>query len=165
MAGWRALVDLLRPGGLMMIGLYSELARWPVVEARRVIAERGHTPTLAGIRRFRADLRAGGEARLRQTLEQSVDFYSASGCRDLLFHVQEHRYTVPMIESAVRALGLEFIGFELHDATVLARYRERFRDDPGASTLAHWDAFEHEHPETFAESYKFWLRKPDRGIE
>ena len=29
MAGWRVLVDLLKPGGLMKIGLYSELARQP----------------------------------------------------------------------------------------------------------------------------------------
>ncbi|MBL8540875.1 MAG: tetratricopeptide repeat protein [Betaproteobacteria bacterium] len=101
MAGWRVLADLVKPGGLMMIGLYSERARWPVVEARRIIAERGYPPTLAGIRQFRADLRACGDARLRQALEQSVDFYSASGCRDLLFHVQEHRYTAPLIEASV----------------------------------------------------------------
>jgi hypothetical protein len=136
-----------------------------VVEARRLIAERGYPPTLAGIRQFRADLRASGDSALRGALEQSVDFYSASGCRDLLFHVQEHRYTAPMIEAAVCALGLEFVGFELHDATVLARYRERFPHDSGAASFAHWNAFEHEYPDTFAESYKFWLRKPDRGIE
>ena len=165
MAGWRVLAALVKPGGLMMIGLYSEIARRPVVEARQLIAERGYPATLAGIRRFRADLRASGDPLLRRALEQSVDFYSASGCRDLLFHVQEHRYTLPLIEASVRALGLEFIGFELHDATVLARYRERFPDDPGAASFANWDAFEHEHPDTFAESYKFWLRRPLEGIE
>ena len=30
MAGWRVLVNLLNPGGLMRIGLYSELARQPI---------------------------------------------------------------------------------------------------------------------------------------
>lgn len=99
---------------------------------------------------------------LRGALEQSVDFYSASGCRDLLFHVQEHRYTMPQIETSLRALDLEFIGLELHDATVLDRYRARFPDDPGATSFTNWDSFEREHPDTFAESYKFWLRKPLR---
>ena len=70
----------------------------------------------------------------------------------------ENCYTLPLIEASVRALGLEFIGFELHDATVLARYRARFQDDPVAGSFSHWDAFEREHPDTFAESYKFWLR-------
>ena len=27
-AGWRVLLSLLRPGGFMRIGLYSEIARW-----------------------------------------------------------------------------------------------------------------------------------------
>jgi tetratricopeptide (TPR) repeat protein/SAM-dependent methyltransferase len=162
MAGWRVLAALVKRGGLMMIGLYSEIARKPVVEARRIIAERGYPATLEGVRRFRADLRASGDTVLRGALEQSVDFYSASGCRDLLFHVQEHRYTMPQIETSVRALDLEFIGLELHDATVLARYRARFPDDPGATSFTNWDKFEREHPDTFAESYKFWLRKPLR---
>jgi hypothetical protein len=65
MAGWRVLADLVRAGGLMMIGLYSEIARWPVVEARRLIAARGYPVTLAGIRRFRADLRAADDPVLR----------------------------------------------------------------------------------------------------
>jgi hypothetical protein len=60
----------------------------------------------------------------------------------------------------VRALGFEFIGFELHDATVLAAYRTRFPEDPTVVSLANWDAFERDHPATFADSYKFWLRKP-----
>ena len=34
-AGWRALLSLLRPGGIMQVGLYSELARKNVVAAAR----------------------------------------------------------------------------------------------------------------------------------
>jgi hypothetical protein len=83
MSGWRVLADLVKPGGLMMIGLYSEIVRQSVVEARRIIAERGYPATLEGIRRFRADLRATRDP-VCEALEQNVDFYSASGCRDLL---------------------------------------------------------------------------------
>ena len=161
-AGWRLLANLLKPGGLMMIGLYSEIARKPVVEARRLITERGYPATLAGIRRFRGDLRHS-DSTLRTALEQSVDFYSASGCRDLLFHIEEHRFTLPQIETSVLALGLEFVGFELHDATVLTGYRARFPEDATARSLANWDTFEREQPDTFSEAYKFWLRKPGRA--
>ena len=34
-AGWRVLTDCLKPGGLMKIGLYSELAREHIVEIRQ----------------------------------------------------------------------------------------------------------------------------------
>ena len=55
-AGWRVLLSLLRPGGVMHIGLYSELARQDVVRARAFIAERGYGQTADDIRRCRQDL-------------------------------------------------------------------------------------------------------------
>jgi SAM-dependent methyltransferase len=39
--GWRVLLALLRPGGFMHVGLYSELARADIRAARAFIAERG----------------------------------------------------------------------------------------------------------------------------
>jgi 2-polyprenyl-3-methyl-5-hydroxy-6-metoxy-1,4-benzoquinol methylase len=54
MAGWRVLVDLLRPGGLMKIGLYSELARQHIVKARKEIASLGLGTSATEIRNFRA---------------------------------------------------------------------------------------------------------------
>ena len=41
MAGWKVLVDCLRDGGLMKIGLYSELARQSVVAMRLEISQSG----------------------------------------------------------------------------------------------------------------------------
>ena len=40
------------------------------------------------------------------------DFYSLSELRDLLFHVQEHRFTIPLIKDHLNKLGLKFCGFE-----------------------------------------------------
>src|SRR3569833_3462842 len=39
-AGRRALLSVLRPGGFMQLGLYSEMARRPVMAARALIKER-----------------------------------------------------------------------------------------------------------------------------
>ena len=44
-AGWRTLLSLLRPGGFMYLGFYSELARRHVVKAREFIAARGYSST------------------------------------------------------------------------------------------------------------------------
>ena len=41
-----------------------------------------------------------------------ADFYSLSGCRDLLFHVQEHRLNLPEIAAFIADAGLAFLGFD-----------------------------------------------------
>ena len=45
------------------------------------------------------------------------DFYSTSECRDLLFHVQEHRMTLPQIKAFLAAQDLQFLGFEIDRGT------------------------------------------------
>jgi SAM-dependent methyltransferase len=157
-AGWLVLVSLLRPGGFMAIGLYSEIARADIVAARTFIAERGYQSTAADIRRCRQELVAlDGGARFRHVVA-SVDFFSTSGCRDLLFHVQEHRLTIPQIADFVAENGLAFVGFEL-DHFTLQRYLARFPNDKSMTDLACWDEFEHEQPRTFAGMYQFWVQK------
>jgi len=158
LAGWRILCSLLRSGAVMRIGLYSEIARRRIVRARAFIAEQGFRPTADGVRRCRAAIRACGDE-LAAGIVASEDFYSLSGCRDLLFHVQEHRFTLPQIALALDQLGLTFIGFELSDPSAAARYRRQFPGDPAASNLDNWHRFELDYPHTFARMYQFWVRK------
>src|SRR5439155_9703678 len=142
-AGWRVLLELLRPAAFMRIGLYSELGRRDVVAARQFIAESGTGATADDIRRCRHELLAavGGVARYH-------DFFSTSECRDLLWHVQEHRLSIPQIQSFLVAHGLTFIGFE-RDARAVRAYRARFPDDRSMTNLDCWHAFERETPDAF----------------
>src|SRR5262249_29617866 len=48
-SAWRTLLKLLRSGGLMKLGLYSEVARSDIIAARAFIAERGYRPQLEDI--------------------------------------------------------------------------------------------------------------------
>jgi SAM-dependent methyltransferase len=149
--GWRVLASLRKPGGRMRIGLYSEAGRREVVRARELIVQHGFTPDRPGIRAARAQIRK--DPRLAQ-LARNEDFYSMSGCRDLLFHVHEQRFTLLEIESMVSRLGLRFLGFELPDSgATLARYRARFSED----SLHNWHKFEQEFPDTFSRMYQFWV--------
>ncbi len=157
-AGWRVLLSLLRPGGFMTLGFYSEIARRPLIEARELIAARAFTGTPADIRRFRQEALVSASPDL-QRLRDAQDFYSTSECRDLLFHVQEHRLTLGHIESFLGECGLQFLGFEL-DQLVLQEYRARFSDDPSATNLGNWARFEADNPHTFANMYNFWIQKP-----
>jgi tetratricopeptide (TPR) repeat protein/SAM-dependent methyltransferase len=161
-AGWRTLLSRLRPGGFMALGFYSELARKHVVNAREYIAARGYASTHEEIRRFRQDLTAGGAGVDLQWLSEVPDFYSTSECRDLLFHVQEHRLTLGQIEAFLAEVGLHFIGFEL-DPHAIHRYRERFASDRSGTNLRNWAQFEAENPDTFVGMYRFWIQKPNRN--
>jgi len=154
-AGWRILLDLLRPGGFMHIGLYSELGRRDVVAARAFIAERGYASTAADIRRCRQDLL---ETPLR-SVARFHDFFSTSECRDLLFHVQESRMTIPAIKAFIAGHGLRFIGFEF-DAPALQQYRKLFAEAGWSmSDLDRWHAVETKYPDTFSGMYQLWLQK------
>jgi Tfp pilus assembly protein PilF/SAM-dependent methyltransferase len=160
LAGWRILASLLKRGGVMKIALYSELGRRSVVAARELVARHGLRADREGVRAARELVLAQPEASPVQPLVHSPDLYSASGVRDLLLHVQEHRFTTAALADAIRALGLDFLGFECADARVLSAYRERFPDDPTAVSLERWGQFEAEHPHTFAGMYQFWVGAP-----
>lgn len=158
LAGLGVLAGLLRPHGAMKIGLYSERARTAIVAARRFAADRGYAGDTAGIRRFRQDVFALSDGHPVKTLAGSLDFYSTSACRDLVFNVQEHRHTLPQIAGWLEALNLEFLGFQLEDPSVAGAYRARFPEDPAMVDLARWDRFEAEFPHLFGELYQFWVR-------
>ncbi len=160
-AGWRILIDLLRPGGLMKIGLYSELAREDVVACRKLISDKEYSASTEDIRRCRQDivsLSAEGNDVLSRIFSKN-DFFSMSECRDLLFHVQEHRFTLPQLEEALTELELEFLGFEMREQSALTAFRKHNPQDTDLTSLQLWHQFELENPDTFSNMYQFWCRK------
>lgn len=159
MEGWRTLVAMLRPNALMRLGFYSELARQHVVAGRRYIAERGYGSSPADIRQCRQDIiELAQQDRMFRRLSTTRDFSSTSSCRDLLFHVQEHRFTLPQIAGALEELDLQFVGFALEPEVVRA-YQLRFPDDQDMRGLDSWHVFEQEYPDTFVAMYQFWVQK------
>src|SRR5262249_41926516 len=140
-SGWRTLIPLLRPNGFMHISLYSEIARRDVVAARTMIAQRGYGPTVEDIRAFRQEIMALKRGEPLSWVTGFRDFYTTSECRDLLFHVQEHRMTIPVIKAFLEENGLRFLGFDL-PLRVRQQYAARFPADKAMIDLDQWDAFE-----------------------
>jgi SAM-dependent methyltransferase len=157
LAAWRRLVALLRPGGVMNVGLYSERGRADVVRARALVAAHGFEATADGIRECRAPMLSSDDPLLAAACRRT-DFYSLSGCRDLLFHVEEHRLSLPEIAAFIGDTGLAFLGFDA-DAALLGRYAARFPEDGTKTDLGRWHQFETEYPDTFAAMYQFWVQK------
>lgn len=154
--GWRALSDLLVDNGLMSIGLYSKAGRAGLEPMREMVRREGLIPDADSIRAFRNHILAGryGNHRI-----YSPDFYSTSGCRDLLFHFVEHKYTPLELDGMIRELNLNFIGFTFTDARIMSLYRGHFPQDRDMTNLVLWEQFEEMYPNTFAKMYQFWCQK------
>jgi len=152
---WRLLLKLLQPEGFMHVCLYSELGRQDVVAARTWIAERELEPSPANIRRCRQDLL---ETPLR-SLTRFNDYFGMSECRDLLFHVQEHRTTIPAIKAFLAENKLRFLGFAF-DHNGLQKYQTLFADNRWSMTdLDRWHEVETKYPDTFSGMYQLWAQK------
>ena len=156
-AGWRALVNLLKPGGLMGIGLYSEFARQHVVEIRKEIASLGVGTSATEIRKFRQSI-AESYDKNHQLLIKSSDFFSMSTLRDLVFHIQEHRFTLLEIKDCLEKLGLKFCGFGNKD--IISNFRKFHSKEADIYDLELWHQFEENSPLTFCGMYQFWCQKP-----
>jgi 2-polyprenyl-3-methyl-5-hydroxy-6-metoxy-1,4-benzoquinol methylase/tetratricopeptide (TPR) repeat protein len=158
-AGWQVLLSILRPGGFMRIGLYSKLARQDIAAARALIAQRRYGPSAENVRRCRLELAGFGNSAPPSKVVNWLDFFSTSPCRDLLFHTQEHQFTLPEIDDFLRENQLEFLGFDLPGGA-LQNFRQRFPNHGTMTDLALWHTFEVENPSLFTGMYQFWIRKP-----
>jgi len=158
-AGLAVLTGLLRPGGVINLGLYSELARNWIVAARARIAELGLSPSAENITAFRRAIVEGRELP-GNNLGDFSDFYDLDSCRDLIFHVQEHRFTIPLLKAFLARQSLRFIGFFFATDGVPQRFAEMFPGAAAAADLDCWQAFEEANPTTFQSMYQFWCQKP-----
>lgn len=154
--GIAALVGKLHEDGLLKIGLYSQMAREPVVYARARIVSLGPTAGADDIRRFRKTVLAAPENDPLRRILDFGDFYTLSNCRDLLFHVHEQHVTIAAIRSLLAGAALRFIGFETMDATLADAYRRRFPEDQAMDDLCHWETVEALNPGAFAGLYQCW---------
>lgn len=158
-AGLEVLTGLLRPGGLMNIGLYSARARRDISAVRQHYGNLIAAPNKDIIRRVRREIiDMPADSPIRRITRMN-DFYSLSDCRDLLFHVQEHCFTLPQIQALLEKHKLNFIGFEFPNPKAKSLYRTESPDDPALTDLEHWDRFEQRHPDTFEGMYVFWCQK------
>ncbi len=155
LAGWRQLITRLRSGGVMQISLYSELARQDIVRCRDWIEEMGFDSSSSGIRTFRKRVTELDDDDPIKEITRRKDFYSLSHCRDLVFHVQEHRFTFPRLKQTLDALDLQLIGM-VAPPWVQRRYHEMFPSDQAGRNFENWEILEQENPKAFWGMYTLW---------
>ena len=157
-AGLQALAGVLAPTGVMRLGLYSERARALVRLAHEEIARLGLTASADDIRAFRRHVLDLPKAAPLAELAESEDFWSLSGCRDLLFHVREHRYTPPQLGELLASAGLTLIAFEAPPEAE-QRFSQMFGAEADRLDLSLWDRLERDHPDLFAGMYHLWAQR------
>lgn len=161
--GWGALKKVLANDGVMQIGLYSETARQSVIALRDAIAQLQLSDEGTDIRLLRDLVLMGKLGDAGVSISKIPDFYSLSACRDLLFHVQEHRFLLSQIAQCLKTLELRFLSFHGMRPALKAAYEQRYPDDTQAFNLDNWADFENEQPATFTElmnleMFSFWCQ-------
>ena len=153
--GANILTNCLKKGGLLRLGLYSEIARRHIVNIRNTIKNLNLQSNVSSMKSFRKIL-IESEDQNYEDIKKSADFYSLSTFRDLLFHVQEHRFSLIEIKEMLFNLGLEFCGFE--DQKLILDFQKYFHADDQYD-LNKWDIYEKENPNSFMNMYQFWCQK------
>ena len=154
--GWSKLLSCLKPDGFMKIALYSEVARQSVVLCRNWIVERGIASTPDGIRDFRQAIMEMDAANPLKDIMNWTDFYSMSMCRDLVFHVQEQRVTLPWIKSVLDDLSLCCLSMRISNPIFKREYLSMYPGDNGIKNLDSLHEYEKHNPATFRDMYQFW---------
>ena len=140
----------------MKIGLYSGLGRRHIAMTREEISLQKVGTSEADIRQFRQSL-IESHHKHHKSLTISLDFFSLSTFRDLVLHVQEHRFTIPQIQDCLDQLGLKFCGFE--SQSIVNKFKRSFGEESNTCDLSLWHQYEESQPTTFAGMYQFWCQK------
>ena len=90
-----------------------------------------------------------------------ADFYSLSGCRDLLYHSNETQFSIPEITKILGKLNLKFLGFANLPEPVITNFRTKFVSNDDYYNLKKWEIFEQGQPDTFMAMYQFWCQAID----
>ncbi len=160
--GVAALVEVLRPGGHLLLSIYSRHFRDLLQPAMRIAhaAAGGSATPREQVQAARAAVLAGRRTIPHADLVMTMqDFFLTSDCRDLLLHPVEHPMTVQEMVAGAARFGLQPLGLFL--ANPFWRLRaEQYRQAAGlAPGVAAWAGFEADQPAAFDNMINLLLAK------
>ncbi|MGW8464865.1 methyltransferase domain-containing protein [Pseudomonas sp. CLCA07] len=160
--GCQAILSALENGGIAKIGLYSTYARTPIAELANLASKNEILYTPSNLERIRDLSIQNYKYKRISEIVNSQDFFSRSGCMDLLFNPLEKTFTTRDIHSLIRTLNCEFAGFEKEGQNKSPAFRKFNEHSNLDSLFSAWELFENFNPNFFSEMYLFWL-KPIRN--
>jgi len=158
--GLKILLNCLKDGGYIKLGLYSEIARKGLSAVYKIIKENNLDSSLESIRTLRNMVFNKLDDPQMRWIASFNDFYTTSMAIDLTMHKQELRITIPKIKRMLKKFNLRFIGFEFNNfSPQKQKYKASYPEDPTCTNLDNWQEFEVKHPETFKSMYQFTIQK------
>ncbi len=156
--GLAVLSECLSTGGQLRLAVYSNSGRRWIRPALALRDRLGMQANLSGIRGLRGAIANLSEGDPARGVISTADYYFTSACRDLLFHVQEHRYDLPDLAKMFARQGLELVRLSV-PATAEVLFRELFPAGDPARDLDLWGEVESQRDSLFGSMYQFTLRK------
>eukprot|EP00747_Dinoflagellata_sp_TGD_P160840 gnl/TRDRNA2_/TRDRNA2_178024_c4_seq3.p1 gnl/TRDRNA2_/TRDRNA2_178024_c4~~gnl/TRDRNA2_/TRDRNA2_178024_c4_seq3.p1 ORF type:complete len:1169 (-),score=271.28 gnl/TRDRNA2_/TRDRNA2_178024_c4_seq3:357-3863(-) len=163
--GWTQLNELLRPGGVMFVSLYSKLARSKHVDACRTFGEENgyDGSNIDSLRQFRRDLMReadDGTSWARRVVEDQ-DFSYLSGIRTFCLHVIESQFSMLEIADMLKQVKMKWLRLgELSPRALQFKFSDHYGfnfTDKNAKPEV-WDEFEERYTYAFAGMYKFFVQ-------
>ena len=156
--GLDSLVRVLKPDGIMQIALYSKNARSEIEWTRKYIERRKLSVSVKNMKLFRDKILASKNKNFI-SLRKSVDFYSLSNFRDLIFNYKEHTFNLHQIKELLDKKKLNFLNFNSIDSDVMKVFKIHYPDANNENRIELWSKFELSHPKIFFGMYNFWAKK------
>jgi len=154
--GLKSLVNILKEGGLINIGLYSKYARHHISNIRQDIKSKDILSSNTEIKNYRNYIfNSNHQDNIK--IRNSKNFYSTSETRDLLFHVQEHQFDLIEIKDYLKKLNLFFCGFD--NLNIKNKFKSFVNSKESIYDLLKWNEFEREFPDSFDGMYQFYCQK------
>ncbi len=157
-AGLRSLAGVLKRGGRIEIGIYTESGRKDVVAGIALRDAAGLAATPHDIRMFRQEVIALPDDHPAKRLTQHQDFYSLAEVRDLVFNVVEHRFTFGRAKAMIADAGLR-VTYVAAAPWVREEFRRRFSAADSECDLDAWATVDESVPDAFGSMYGFVLTK------
>ena len=153
--GLSSLLNILKEGGMIFLGLYSSSARKNIQNYRKEFLQNKDNINFNNIKKIRETIIQRNSPQ-DKNLFHSEDFYSTSEFRDLICHVQERTFDINEIIKILDRNNLKFCGFE--NSILINRFKQHDSKND-IFNLYHWNNFEINNPLSFAGMYQFWCQK------
>ena len=155
--GLRSLLNVLNDDGLLYIGLYSKIARIEIHWVRQYIKKHLIEVSESNMIKLRKKMLKSSNINFKE-ITRSIDFFSFSRFRDLVFNFQEHNFDIFELKNIFKKYKLTFLGFDRVNNAIMERFKKRFPYENSEYDLNCWNEFEKDNPKTFASMYNIWLK-------
>ena len=157
-AGWRALLGRLRPDGIMLVGLYSEVSRRPLNRLRAEPDYPGAGCDDQAARAYRARLMARDATEQVAGISQSGQGFTLSEFRDHVLPELERPVTLAEIDGFLSGNGLAARQV-IVSASHMTEFRKSYPDPAARLDLNIWSEFERKHPNVFDGMIRLWCER------